>query len=141
MRNGILLVIAIIMTTAFGMKAQSVEPLTTKEFKEKIWNFDKEKDWKFLGDKPVIIDLYANWCGPCKRLAPILANIQSEYGNKIQIYKVDVDVETQLAQIFNASSIPLMVFIPKDGKPFLVAGLRPQEDIEKVITENLKIKK
>lgn len=121
--------------------AQNIINLTTKEFKEKIWDFDKNKDWKFIGDKPVIIDLYATWCPPCKKLSPILEEIQKQYGNKIQIYKIDVDKDPQLAQLFNASSIPLMIFIPKNGKPFTVAGLRPQEQIEQIITEKLDVKK
>lgn len=119
------------------VKAQTVEPLTNDQFKEKIWNYDKDKEWKYLGNKPAIIDLYATWCGPCKRLAPILAEIQKDYGNKLQIYKVDTDKEKQLAQLFNVSSIPLMVFIPLKGKPFLVTGLRPKEDLVKIINETL----
>lgn len=142
MRNTFVILITLLVAASFApAKAQSVKELTTQEFKDKIWNFDKEKDWKYLGDKPAIIDLYATWCGPCKRLAPILADIQKEYGDKLQVYKVDVDKETQLAQIFNANSIPLMVFIPKTGKPFLVTGLRPKEDLVKIITDNLGIKK
>lgn len=121
--------------------AQEVKQLSTSEFKKEIWEFEKEKDWKYLGDKPAIIDLYATWCPPCQKLAPILKNIQREYGHKIQIYKVDVDKEPKLAQLFNASSIPLMVFIPKNGKPFLVTGLRPQEQLEQIIREKLDITK
>ena len=78
---------------------------------------------------------------PCKKLSPILEEIQKQYGKKIQIYKVDVDKESELARLFNASSIPLMVFIPKDGKPFTITGLRPQEQIEQLIGEKLGVKK
>lgn len=137
-----ILVLATIITIALfsSVHAQSVKNMTTAEFKEQVWNFTKEKDWKFLGDKPVIIDLYADWCPPCKKLSPILDDIQKEYGDKIQIYKVNVDKEAELAQLFNANSIPLMVFIPKTGKPFLVSGLRPKADLVKIITENLDAK-
>lgn len=128
-------ILLLILSTT--VKAQTVEPLTNDQFKEKIWNYDKDKEWKYLGNKPAIIDLYATWCGPCKRLAPILAEIQKDYGNKLQIYKVDTDKEKQLAQLFNVSSIPLMVFIPLKGKPFLVTGLRPKEDLVKIINETL----
>ncbi len=107
-------------------KKATVKNLTTAEFKKEIWDFTKDKEWKYLGNKPLIIDLYANWCPPCRKLSPILIQIQKEYGDKIQIYKVDVDKESELAQLFKASSIPLMIFIPKDGKPFAVPGLRPQ---------------
>ena len=122
-------------------KIVKVKNLTTTEFKTDIWNFTKDKEWKYLGNKPLIIDLYANWCPPCKKLAPILEQIQKEYGDKIQIYKVDVDKESELAQLFKASSIPLMIFIPKDGKPFAVPGLRPQNQIEEIIIEKLGVKK
>ena len=116
---------------------QTVTPLTTAEFKEKIWNFEADKDWKYKGDKPAIIDMYATWCGPCKRLAPILEEIQKDYGQKLQIYKVDTEKESELSRLFNVSSIPLMVFIPVKGKPFLVAGLRPKEQLVQIIKENL----
>ena len=111
--------------------AQSVKNLNTKEFKVQIWDFEKNKDWKYLGDKPAIIDMYATWCPPCKKLSPILEEIQ----------KVDVDKEPALAQLFNASSIPLMLFIPENGKPFTVTGLRPKEQITDIINEKLEVKK
>lgn len=125
----------------FTAKAQEVKSLTDEEFKKEIWNYTDNKDWKFLGDKPVIIDLYATWCPPCKKLAPILEQVQKEYGEKIQIYKVDVDKEKSISQLFNVKSIPVMVFIPRDGKPFTVVGLRPQNQIEQIIQEKLDIKK
>lgn len=133
----ILLTVLSFLAFSFSTKAQTVKELTTQEFKEKIWNFDTAKEWKYLGDKPAIIDLYATWCGPCKRLAPILTEIQKDYGNKIQIYKTDTDKEKQLARLFNVSSIPLMVFIPKKGQPFLVSGLRPKEQLVQIINEKL----
>lgn len=125
----------------YSTQAQEVKKLTTADFKKEIWDFTNNKDWKYLGDKPAIIDLYATWCPPCKKLSPILEKIQKEYGKKIQIYKVDVDKESELAKLFNATSIPLMIFIPKDGKPFLITGLRPQEQLEQIIAEKLNVKK
>lgn len=142
MKKTIFLLIAVLIATTFtAAKAQTVKSLTIDEFKKEIWDFSTNKDWKYLGDKPVILDLYATWCPPCKKLSPILEEIQKQYGNKIQIYKIDVDKEPQLAQLFNASSIPLMIFIPKNGKPSSIAGLRPQEQIEQLITEKLDVKK
>lgn len=123
------------------LHAQEVKSLTTADFKKVIWDYSTNKDWKYLGDKPVIIDLYATWCPPCKKLSPILEQIQKDYGKKIQIYKVDVDKEPELAQLFNASSIPMMIFVPKNGKPFAVTGLRPQNQIEQIIAEKLDVKK
>ena len=133
----VLIPFILLLTFSIGTKAQTVEPLTNDQFKEKIWNYDTDKEWKYLGDKPAIVDLYATWCGPCKRLAPILEEIQKEYGSKIQIYKVDTDKEKQLSNLFNVSSIPLMVFIPKKGEPFLVTGLRPKEQLVEIINEKL----
>ena len=123
------------------VKAQSVEKMDKKGFQEKIWNFEQDKEWKYKGTKPAIIDMYADWCGPCKRLSPILDQIQKEFGDKIQIYKVDTDKERMLAQLFNVSSIPLLIFIPTEGRPIAVTGLRPKEDLEKIITEQLGVKK
>lgn len=133
------LILTLVLACFLGNKvqAQTVTELTTAGFKEKIWNYETDKEWKYKGDKPVIIDMYATWCGPCKRLAPILEDIQKEYGKKLQIYKVDTDKEPQLAQLFNVSSIPLMVFIPVKGKPFLVTGLRPKEQLVQIIKEQL----
>lgn len=138
MKNKLILLL-VIFSAGFCpvVNAQTVKELTTQEFKDQIWNYDKNKEWKYTGDKPLIIDLYASWCGPCKRLAPILADIQKDFGNKIQIYKVDTDKEKDLARLFNVSSIPLMVFIPKKGEPFLVSGLRPKEQLVSIINEKL----
>ena len=97
-------------------QAQEVKPLSTADFKKEIWDFSTNKDWKYLGDKPAIVDLYATWCPPFKKLSPILEKIQKDYGKKIQIYKADVDKEPELARLFNATSIPMMVFIPQNGK-------------------------
>lgn len=141
MKNTIILIITLLVAGLFvSAKAQTVKQLTTQQFKEQVWNFDTNKEWKYIGTKPAIIDLYANWCGPCKKLAPILEEIQKEYGSNLQVYKVDVDKETTLAQIFNASSIPLLIFIPKEGQPVAVAGLRPKEQLVQIITEQLKVK-
>lgn len=142
MKKAIFLLIAVFAATTFTtVKAQTVKSLTTDEFKKEVWDFTANKDWKYQGDKPAIIDLYATWCPPCKKLSPILEEIQKQYGDKIQIYKVDVDKEQQIAQLFNATSIPLMIFIPKNGKPFSIAGLRPQAQIEELIAEKLEVKK
>lgn len=123
------------------INAQEVKHLTTEEFKKEIWDYKTNKEWKYQGNKPAIVDLYATWCPPCKKLSPILEQIQKEYGKKIRIYKVDVDKSRELAQLFNANSIPMMIFIPANGKPFSVVGFRPQEQIEQIISEKLNLKK
>lgn len=137
----IILIIAFFTAGGSVASAQTVLPLTTKEFKEKIWNYDSTKVWSYKGDKPVILDLYATWCPPCKKLSPILEQIQKEYGDKLQIYKIDTDKEPELTALFNATSIPLMVFIPKNSKPTVAAGLRPKEQIEQIIADKLEVKK
>ena len=102
MKNKFILLFFLLLSGLFlTVNGQTVKELTTQEFKDQIWNYDKNKEWKFDGKKPVIIDLYATWCGPCKRLAPILSDIQKDYGDKIQIYKVDTDKERELARLFN----------------------------------------
>ncbi len=142
MKNIIVLLFIIIITTAYSpIDEVSVKNLTTKEFKELIWNFEQEKDWKYKGDKPVIIELYATWCAPCKKLSPILEEIQQEYGDKLQVYKVDVDSEIALARLFKVNSIPLMIFIPKEGPPFTVVGLHSKENLIGIITDKLGVKK
>lgn len=142
MKKAIFLFIAVWVVAALtSVDAQTVKQLTTAEFKKEVWDFSTNKDWKYQGTKPAIVDLFATWCPPCKKLSPILEEIQKQYGDKIQIYKVDVDKEPEIAQLFNATSIPLMVFIPKSGKPFTIPGLRPQSQIEQLISEKLDVKK
>lgn len=87
-----------------------------------VFDYEKSAEWKYKGNKPAIIDLYADWCGPCRAVAPIMKELAKEYSDKIIIYKVNVDKEKELAALFNATSIPLFVFIPMDGKPQLFRG-------------------
>ena len=90
-------------------------------FLKDVFDYEKSKEWKYKGDKPAIIDLYADWCGPCRQTAPIMKELAKEYAGKIVIYKVNVDKQKELAALFNATSIPLFVFIPMKGDPHLVS--------------------
>lgn len=116
-----------------------MEHLTAATFKEKVFNYDVNREWKFAGDKPAIIDFYADWCGPCKMVAPVLEDLSKEYDGKIQIYKVDTDKEQELASVFGIRSIPSILFIPKDGQPQMSLGAMPKESLKKAITEILQV--
>ncbi|MCH7515052.1 MAG: thioredoxin [Bacteroidetes bacterium] len=111
--------------------------LTTQEFKDKIFDYSKSKEWKFNGDKPAIIDFYADWCGPCKMLSPLLEELAGEYHGKVDIFKVNTEKEMELSQIFDIRSIPSILFIPKDGQPMMQAGLLPKNVIQNIIEKDL----
>ncbi len=113
--------------------------LTAAEFKQKVFNYETEKEWKFTGDKPVIIDFYADWCGPCKMVAPVLEELSKEYDGKVQIYKVDTEAEHELASVFGIQSIPSILFIPMEGKPQMSMGALPKESFIKAINEILLV--
>ncbi|MGN6247991.1 MAG: thioredoxin [Ginsengibacter sp.] len=112
--------------------------LTTKDFKEKVFNYEKEKDWKYEG-LPAIIDFYADWCGPCKMVAPILQELSNEYEGKLVIYKVDTDKEQELSAVFGIQSIPTLLFIGADGEPMMQPGALPKHILKKIIDEQLLV--
>jgi len=115
------------------------EKLTTQEFKEKVFNWDDNSDWKYEGALPAIVDFYADWCGPCKMVAPILEEISQQYEGKLHVYKVDTDAEQELAAAFGIQSIPSILFIPMGEKPQMAAGALPKDQLEKVIKDVLKV--
>ena len=112
--------------------------LTTKDFKEKVFNYETEKDWKYEG-LPAIIDFYADWCGPCKMVAPILEELSKEYEGKLVIYKVNTDKEQELSAVFGIQSIPTLLFIGADGEPMMQPGALPKHILKKVIDEQLLV--
>ena len=115
------------------------ENLTKETFLEKVFNFEKNKEWKFEGDKPALIDFYADWCGPCKMIAPILEQLSEEYKDKIDIYKIDTEAEQELAAAFGIRSIPSMLFCPIEGEPQMANGALPKADLERIIADVLKV--
>jgi len=117
----------------------SVIVMTNESFKQNIFNYEANKEWKYEGELPVIIDFYANWCGPCKQLSPRVEEIAKEYAGKIVVYKVDTDVEQLLSQNMGISSLPTLVFIPVSGQPQATMGALPKESLVKVINEVLLV--
>lgn len=118
-----------------------LEHLTKETFKEKVFNFDLNKEWKFEGSTPCMIDFYADWCGPCKMVAPVLEELQKEYGNSLVIYKVNTEVERELSAMFGIQSIPSLLFVPVDGQPQMAMGALPKATFENAIAEVLKVTK
>ena len=116
-----------------------LEHLTNETFKEKIFNYEVNKDWKFEGDTPAIIDFYADWCGPCKVVGPILEELKDEYGDKLDIYKVNTEEQQELSSVFGVQSIPSLLFIPKEGQPQMAMGALPKETFKQAISEVLSI--
>ncbi len=112
--------------------------LTSATFKEKVMDYDKNKDnWVYEGDKPCIIDFYADWCKPCKLIAPIMDELAAEYAGKIYIYKIDTQKERELASVFGIRSIPAVLFVPMEGKPQMSTGALPKETFKQAIDEFL----
>jgi thioredoxin len=120
----------------------AVVQLTKAMFLEKVYNYEKNpKEWVFEGDKPCVIDFYADWCRPCKMVAPIMAELAEKYKGQITIYKINTDQERELAQLFGINSIPTMYFCPADGKPQMTQGAMDKDTYEKIIAEVLLNKK
>ena len=116
-----------------------LEHLTNETFKEKIFNYENNKEWKFEGEIPAIIDFYADWCGPCKTIAPILEELKEEYGDKLDIFKVNTEEQRELSSVFGVQSIPSLLFIPKEGQPQMAMGALPKETFKQAISEVLSV--
>lgn len=118
-----------------------LEHLTKETFKEKVFNFEVNKEWKFEGTTPCMIDFYADWCGPCKMVAPVLEELQKEYGDNLVIYKVNTENERELSAMFGIQSIPSLLFVPVNGQPQMAMGALPKATFEKAIAEVLLVQK
>lgn len=116
-----------------------LEHLTNETFKQKVFNYETNKEWKFEGQIPAIIDFYADWCGPCKTIAPILEELKAEYGDKLDIYKVNTEEQRELSSVFGIQSIPSLLFIPKEGQPQMAMGALPKETFKQAISEVLSV--
>ena len=112
--------------------------LTKEEFLKKVVDFENQpQEWRFLGERPCIVDFFATWCGPCKMLSPILDELAEEYEGKVDIYKVDVDQESDIASVFGIRSVPSLLFVPMTEAPQMSAGAMPKAGLKKAIEEVL----
>lgn len=118
----------------------SVVSLTNDTFKKLIFNYEANKEWKYEGSKPAIIDFYADWCPPCRQLSPLVEEIAREYSGKIDVYKVDTQKEGTLAQNLGITGLPTLLFIPAEGKPQMTMGALPKENLIKAVNEILLVK-
>ncbi|MCF8335091.1 MAG: thioredoxin [Bacteroidales bacterium] len=116
-----------------------IENLTKETFKEKVFNFEENQEWKFEGDKPAIIDFYADWCQPCKIVEPVLEEISQEYEGKIDVFRIDTEDQQELAAMFGIRSIPSILFIPQEEQPQMAQGALPKDTLEKAIKDVLKV--
>jgi len=118
-----------------------IEHLTKETFLTKVFNYEVNKEWKFEGEKPAIIDFYADWCGPCRIVAPILEELSQDFDGKIDIYKVNTEEEQELASVFGIRSIPSILFIPSDGPPQMAMGALPKDTFVKAFKDVLGVEK
>ncbi len=112
-----------------------IEHLTLETFKSKIFDFENNREWKYNGSRPAVIDFYADWCAPCKMVAPILEELAKEYQGKVDIYKINTEQERELASIFGIQSIPSLLFIPIEGMPQMAMGALPKETFKQAFRD------
>ncbi len=127
------------MPTNLDNKIMATVKLTTQGFKEKFFDFTQKQEWEYNDSVPAIIDFYADWCGPCKMVAPILEELSEEYDGRLNIYKVDTEVEQELSAVFGIRSIPSILFVPVNGQPMMQAGALPKEALADIINKELVV--
>ena len=115
------------------------EQMTKDTFIEKVFDYEKKTEWEYQGDLPAIIDFYADWCGPCKMVSPVLDAISKEYDGKLHVYKINTDQEQELSAAFGIQSIPSILFIPMADKPQMAMGALPKATIVSAIKDVLKV--
>jgi thioredoxin len=125
----------------FIKKNDMIEHLTKETFLNKVFNYEKNKEWKFEGEKPCIIDFYADWCGPCKVVAPVMDELAKDFDGKLNVFKVDTEEEQELASVFGIRSIPSFLFVPAEGQPQMAMGALPKETFIKAFKEVLGVEK
>ncbi len=115
------------------------EQLTNASFQEKIFDYATQKEWSYKGDLPAIIDFYADWCGPCKMVGPVLEALSAEYEGKLHVYKVNTDKEQELSAAFGIQSIPSLLFVPVKGQPQMAMGALPKASLQSAIKDVLGV--
>ncbi len=115
----------------------AAEHLTKETFKEKVFDFEKNKDWKFEGTIPAVIDFWAPWCGPCRMVGPIVDELSEEYKGKVNFYKVNTDEEQEVAGMFGIRSIPSLLFVPIEGQPKMAVGALPKDAFKEAVENEL----
>ncbi len=115
------------------------EHLNKETFKTKVFDFEKNQDWKFEGDIPCVIDFWAPWCGPCRMVGPVLDELSKEYEGKLNVYKINTDEEQELGAMFGIRSIPSILFVPVDGQPKMAVGALPKNNLKEIIEKELLI--
>lgn len=124
-------------TTGVTKRVKMMEHLTKETFQQKVFDFEKNKSWTFAGELPCVVDFYADWCGPCKMVAPVLEELSKEYAGKVNFYKVDTEDQQELASIFGIRSIPSILFCPREGKPQMAMGAMPKDAFVEAIDQVL----
>lgn len=122
------------------MTIPDIEVLNKETFKNKIFDFEASQDWNYKGSRPAIIDFYADWCAPCRALAPVLESVAQTYAGKVDIYKVNTEADPELASLFSVRGIPAILFIPLKGEPAMAAGFMPEESFVNAIGDLFQIK-
>jgi len=117
-----------------------MEYLTKETFLEKVFDYENNEEWTYKGNLPCIIDFYADWCGPCKMVAPIMEGLSKDYAGKVNIYKIDTDEQTELAEVFGIQSIPSVLFCPVGDQPRMAVGAMPKETYIQAIEEIFGVK-
>ncbi len=115
----------------------ATEKLTLEKFKNEIFDYENEKEWKYKGEIPAVIDFYADWCGPCKMIAPIMEKLSEKYAGQVKIWKLDTEAERELAAMFGIRNIPSVLFIPMEGTPMMQVGALPEHMYEEIIEKEL----
>jgi thioredoxin len=129
-----------VVTAKASASEANIIYLTNDSFKKMVFDYENNKEWKYEGTKPAIIDFYADWCAPCRQVSPLVEQLAKEYSGKIVVYKVDTEKEKKLSQSLGISSLPTLLFIPAKGEPQAVIGALPKASLVKAVNEILLIK-